>query len=211
VQVTGQTSILHPAPEGMIDMSKTTVKEEKVKATSNQATNKKGCGGRPTKYRHEYAQQAYKLALEGFTDKKIAGFFKVKERTINNWKDKHPEFFQSLKRGKDDFDTNVIERILAKRATGYQYTEVTRAVSKEVDPSTGKAPLVTVKEVTKEVSPDPTSIIFWLKNRQPERWRDKQSIDLGFNAETLNAILTGLPTELAEAVRTELGKLVSSK
>jgi hypothetical protein len=70
--------------------------------------------------------------------------------------------------------------------------------------------MVTIKEVTKEVAPDATSMIFWLKNRRPERWRDKQSIDLGFNAETLNAILAGLPPELAEAVRAELGKLVSS-
>jgi phage terminase small subunit len=35
-------------------------------------------------------------------------------------------------------------------------------------------------------------------------------LNLGFNAETLDAILTGLPSELAEAVRTELSKLVSS-
>ena len=48
---------------------------------------KKNPGGRPTKYKPEYAEQVYKLALEGFTDKKIAEFFKVDERTINNWKD----------------------------------------------------------------------------------------------------------------------------
>jgi hypothetical protein len=170
---------------------------------------KKNLGGRPSKYKPEYPEQAYKLALEGFTDKKIGEFFKVDERTVNNWKDKHPEFFLSLKRGKDDFDTNVVERSLAKRASGYQYTEVTRAISKEPDPKTGKAKMVTIKEVTKEVAPDPTSMIFWLKNRRPERWRDKQSIDFGFNAETLNAILSGLPEEYATAVREALGKLVS--
>lgn len=171
---------------------------------------KKNPGGRPTKYRVEYAEQAYKLALEGFTDKKIGEFFKVDERTINNWKDNHPEFFQSLKRGKDDFDTNIVEKSLAKRAAGYKYTEITRAISKEADPATGKVRMVTIKEVTKEVAPDPTSMIFWLKNRRPERWRDKQSIDLGFNAETLNAILSGLPEEYASAVRETLSKIISS-
>jgi hypothetical protein len=172
---------------------------------------KKNPGGRPTKYKLRYEEQVYKLALEGFTDKKMAEFFKVDERTINNWKEKHPEFFQSLKRGKDEYDSDVIEKSLAKRASGYQYTEVTKAISKETDPTTGKAQLVTIKEVTKEVAPDPTSMIFWLKNRRPDRWRDKQSIDLGFNSETLNAILSGLPDEYAKAVREALGKLVSQK
>jgi phage terminase small subunit len=35
-------------------------------------------------------------------------------------------------------------------------------------------------------------------------------LNLGFNAETLNAILSGLPEEYARAVREALGKLVSS-
>ncbi len=192
-------------------MPKRIVRGNKKKVPSKRAKGKKHPGGRPTKYKPEYEEQVYKLCLEGFTDKQIAGFFKVDERTINNWKDKHPEFFQSLKRGKDEYDSDVIEKSLAKRASGYQYTEVTRAVSKEADPTTGKPQLVTIKEVTKEVAPDPTSMIFWLKNRRPDRWRDKQSIDLSFNAEALNAILAGLPPELAEAVRSELGRLVSKK
>lgn len=169
---------------------------------------KKNLGGRPTKYRAEYAEQAFKLALEGFTDKKIADFFKVDERTINNWKDNHQGFFQSLKRGKDDFDANIVEKSLAKRATGYQYKEITKVISREVGRKTGKARMVTTKEVTKEVAPDTTAIIFWLKNRQPDRWRDKQIHDLSFNAETLNAILGALPEEFAGSVREALGKLV---
>lgn len=37
--------------------------------------------------------------------------------------------------------------------------------------------LVITKEVTKEVLPDTTAQIFWLKNRRPDRWRDKQDIE----------------------------------
>ena len=173
-----------------------------------QAKSNKTRGGRPTKYKPEYEEQAYKLALEGFTDKKIGEFFRVNERTVNNWKDKHPEFFQSLKRGKDDFDTNVIEKSLAKRATGYQYKEITKAISKDVVPSTCKDQLVTVKEVTKEAAPDPTSMIFWLKNRQPERWRDKQTIETGVRLED---ILAALPKDFREGVIKELRKILSEK
>ena len=192
-------------------MPRRTVNANKKKVPSKRAKGKKHTGGRPTKYKPEFAEQVYKLASEGFTDRKMAGFFKVDERTINNWKDKHPEFFQSLKKGKDEFDSDVIEKALSKRAAGYKYKEITRAISKDPDPKTSKPTMVTIKEVTKEVAPDPTSMIFWLKNRRPDRWRDKQSIDLSFNAEALNAILAGLPPELAEAVSAELRKLVSKK
>ena len=171
-----------------------------MKVTSMPKTIKHA-GGRPTKYKPEYAEQAYKLACEGYTDRKIADFFKVRERTINNWKQDHPEFFQSLKKGKDEFDTDVIEQSLAKRASGYQYKEVTKTISKE-----GKK--VTIKEVTKEVAPDPTSIIFWLKNRRPTRWRDKQSEEAMISLEEL---LAALPKEYAAEVRAKLAKYVSGQ
>ena len=37
--------------------------------------------------------------------------------------------------------------------------------------------MVITKEITKEVVPDTTAQIFWLKNRKPEKWRDKRVID----------------------------------
>ncbi|UCC95818.1 MAG: helix-turn-helix domain-containing protein [Candidatus Omnitrophota bacterium] len=176
--------------------------------TKSKPSKKKHPGGRPTKYKLEYAEQGYKLALEGFTDKKIADFFNVNPDTIYEWQKVHPEFSESLKKGKDEFDSDVIEKSLAKRAAGYEYKEVTKAPSKKVDPKTGKAKLVTIKEVTKSVAPDPTSMIFWLKNRRPERWRDKQTIDIGVSLED---VLAGLPKEFADQVRAALGNFVSPK
>lgn len=38
--------------------------------------------------------------------------------------------------------------------------------------------LVVTKEVTKEVVPDTTAQIFWLKNRKPNEWREKNSVEL---------------------------------
>lgn len=37
---------------------------------------------------------------------------------------------------------------------------------------------VETKRVTKEVAPDVTAQIFWLKNRKPEAWRDKQNLEV---------------------------------
>jgi hypothetical protein len=175
------------------------------KTTSN---NKKHSGGRPTKYKSEYVEQVYKLAVKGFIDKDIADFFKVQERTVNNWKDTHPEFFEALKWGKDEFDSNVIEASLRRRATGYRYKEKTQELSKP-DPETWERKLITVKVVTKEIAPDPTSIIFWLKNRRPDRWRDKQLYEHGLTAEVLRAILAGLPKDFADGVRKELAKIAA--
>lgn len=122
---------------------------------------------RPTNYRNEYAEQARKLCLLGYTDKQLADFFGVNERTINRWKSDYPEFCQSIKKGKEFADGEVVES-LYKRATGFEYNEV----ELKTDDKTKS------KRVTKKlVAPDPTSAIFWLKNRQPKLWRDKQAIE----------------------------------
>ena len=34
---------------------------------------------------------------------------------------------------------------------------------------------MTVKEVIKEVPPDPTSMIYYLNNRKPDEWRNKRT------------------------------------
>lgn len=122
---------------------------------------------RPTDYRQEYAEQARKLCLLGFTDKQLAVFFGVNESTINRWKQKYPEFCKSIKSGKVIADAQVSESLF-KRATGIEVTEV------EVRDDGKKK----VKRVTKKhIPPDPTAQIFWLKNRQPELWRDKPAVE----------------------------------
>jgi hypothetical protein len=123
--------------------------------------------GRPTKYLPEYDEQAYKLCLLGATDAEMASFFDVDESTINNWKKDYLSFFESIKRGKFTADSNVADS-LYKRACGYEHEE------DDIKIYTGE---VIITPTIKHYPPDPTSLIFWLKNRQPEKWRDKQEID----------------------------------
>jgi hypothetical protein len=126
---------------------------------------------RPTAYKAEYAEQARKLCELGATDKDLAEFFKVKYRTIQNWKIDHEGFLHSLKLGKEIPDQSV-ERSLYQRAIGYSHPD---SDIKVID---GK---VVVTEITKHYPPDTTAAIFWLKNRKPKDWRDKQEVELQVN------------------------------
>ena len=88
--------------------------------------------GRPTKYKPEYAEQAYKLCLLGAIDADMADFFNVEVSTLNNWKSEFPEFLESIKKGKMLADANVASR-LYQRAMGYEAPDVDiRAVVEKI-------------------------------------------------------------------------------
>ena len=149
--------------------------------------------------------------------------------TLYNWKRDYLEILEALKRGKEIVDIQV-ENALFKRAIGYTYNEDKYAsvpmdpaeyhekldqymnmykfehpeatdselmIARELFPKTKE---VLVERKVKEVVPDTTAQIFWLKNRKPEKWRDKQDIDLSGKVDTGNPY-AGLTTE-------ELRKLI---
>jgi hypothetical protein len=128
--------------------------------------------GRPTKYKTEYPEQTFKLCLLGATDKEIANFFEVSEDTIHEWKKVYPEFSESIKRGKSEADSNVANR-LYQRALGFEHDSEEIKVVAIGNNQGSSVERVPVKKI---YPPDPTAAIFWLKNRQPEKWRDKQEI-----------------------------------
>lgn len=120
--------------------------------------------GRPTKYKSDYCAQVVKLCILGATDKEIADFFGVAESTINLWKIEYSEFSESIKRGKIEADANVAASLF-KRAIGFSHDD------EKIFIDNGKPIRVKTK---KQYPPDATSAIFWLKNRQPEKWRDSK-------------------------------------
>ena len=109
-------------------------------------------------------------ARDGLTDEQIASNMGIVPSTLYEWKNKFSEISESLKRGKEVVDIQV-ENALLKRALGYSYTETTKELKYNAE--TEQQELVTTKVVTKEVVPDTTAQIFWLKNRKPNEWRDK--------------------------------------
>ena len=108
-------------------------------------------------------------ARDGLTDEQIAENMGITRSTLNEWKKKYPDISDTLKRGKDVVDTQV-ENALLKRALGYSYKETTSELTEDG--------MRVTKVVEKEVVPDTTAQIFWLKNRRPDKWRDKQDVQV---------------------------------
>ena len=125
------------------------------------------------------------LKLEGWardrlTDEQIAHNMGINIATLYRWKEKYCDICESLKRGKDVVDRQV-ENALLRRALGYEYEEVKEKFEY------GE---ITERTVTKkEVVPDTTAQIFWLKNRKPDKWRDKPDYEDTSALDKLDSIL----------------------
>lgn len=104
-------------------------------------------------------------ARDGLTNEQIAYNMGIAVSTLYEWQNAFVEISEALKKGKEVVDREV-ENALLKRALGYSYTE-------EIYENDSL-----VKKVVKHVQPDVTAQIFWLKNRKPQVWRDKQVLEM---------------------------------
>lgn len=133
-------------------------------------------------------------ARDGLTEEQIAHNMGVSYSSLKNWKNEHLAILTALKKGKEVVDREV-ENALLKRAKGYTATEQVVTSRKVVEYEDGKRikeisePCVI--EVEKHYPPDVTADIFWLKNRKPEQWRDKQNVEV--NGEGKVMIVDSIP------------------
>ena len=102
-------------------------------------------------------------AKSGLTDEQIAKNIGINRTTLYDWKKKEVNIADALKKGKEVIDFEV-ENALLKRALGYEYEEETYENG------------ILTKKVKKQVPPDTTAQIFWLKNRKKEQWREKVEV-----------------------------------
>ncbi len=136
---------------------------EKKKSLKEPAPN-----GRPSTFNEKISDIIINLAKQGKTDSQIADILGVNERTINNWKVSKPEFYQSLKEAKKAAD-ELVEASLFQRAVGYSHPAV------KICAYEGHSWEHKYKE---NYPPDTTAAIFWLKNRQPDQWREKRELEI---------------------------------
>lgn len=112
-------------------------------------------------------------ARDGLTEEQIAKNIGISRQSLWKWKEKEVDILNALKKGKEVVDIEV-ENALLKRALGYNYDEITYENGVET------------KRVTKQVAPDTTAQIFWLKNRRKQQWRDKVEVET--NGEEINKV-----------------------
>lgn len=106
---------------------------------------------------------AERMIRAGFTDQEVCKVLGIHYATWKRRKAKDLELCATIKEWKAEADDKV-ERSLFERACGYSHPDTHVAVI---------AGEVVVTALTKHYPPDATSCIFWLKNRRPDQWRDK--------------------------------------
>ena len=117
---------------------------------------------------------------DGLTDEQLAEKIGINRATLYDWKKKYSNISDALKRGKEIVDIQV-ENALLKRAIGYDYTE------QKIEKSDKETKII---QTIKHSPGDTTAQIFWLKNRRPDKWRDKPMVDADREAlEKLDTLL----------------------
>ena len=126
--------------------------------------------GRPTKYKDRFVEEAFELSRLGGEIKDLAKFFKTTMATVYAWKYKYDDFGSAILRGRDIFDSGEVGSSLLKRAIGYEFTEV----REEKIPFLIKGKKIIYRtKVTvtrKQMAPDVKAQMFWLINRDKDRW-----------------------------------------
>ena len=121
---------------------------------------------RPSKYHTHVFPKLETIqgwARQGLSYEQIARNLGVAESTFYEYKKMFPELSESLRRGEEDAVMEV-ENALFKSAIGFTYTEDALTKSGQV------------VEVTKYSKPNVSAITFFLKNKRPEQWKEKQEI-----------------------------------
>ena len=149
--------------------------------------------GRPSKATEWLTDEKLTLiqgwARDGLSDKQIANNIGIAECTLYDWKKKYPKFTEALKKGKEVADYEV-ENALYNRAIGYEYEEVMTEVREFPDGSSEKH----IRRTKRFIPPDTAAMVFWLKNRKPEQWKDKREVTDTNAIAKLDKILDGLET-----------------
>jgi hypothetical protein len=139
-----------------------------------------GKGGRPREdlyAKYDLDNKLIKIAAwcrDGATEREIAKKLRISISTWLKLKREFPKIKETLKTSKEEADIQV-ENAVFKRAVGFEFEETSQEVKVSKN---GDAMPTSVKKTKKYIPSDVTAAIFWLKNRQPDKWRDRQERDV---------------------------------
>lgn len=135
--------------------------------------------GSPSKFRPEYIIIIKNLAAKGFIDKEICDTLLITEPTFIKWKRDFPEMLKAYKEGKENKVEQVV-RALEKRAIGCTIEEriyEPKMIKRNGKLIPSKHRVTLIRKIKKELPPDQGACALYLKNRDPDNWRDKQEIE----------------------------------
>lgn len=131
-------------------------------------------------------------ARDGLTGEQIAHNIGIHRSTFCGWIDKYEDVADAVSRGREVVDVEV-ENALLRAAMGYRSVE---EIEEMID-----GEMVVVRRITKDVPPNATAMVFWLKNRKPDVWRERKDVSMTADIKAVNPF--------ANLTEEELKKLAS--
>ena len=102
----------------------------------------------------------------------------IGDSTFHDWIKAKPEFSDNIKKAKEDFQATIVgklEATLWKRAMGYQVTETE---AEYVPDDKGNPKIKIQKTKVKHIQPDTGALIFALTNVSPNKWTNRQRLEM---------------------------------
>lgn len=118
---------------------------------------------------------------KGLSNDQIAENMGIDRATLYRWADKYSDFCDVLKRTKE-ITVYEVEDAMFKAAKGY-YVEETKTVTNK----DGKT--LRIETNKKWIPPNTTAQIFYLKNKDPDNWRERNDLSLTASNGVLESLL----------------------
>jgi hypothetical protein len=134
----------------------------------------KNPGGRPLSYNEKFhCKLGHALAARGLNDLEISKELEIADRTFYRWIKDKPKFCQAIWSARND-PVSVVKNALFERAKGFEYTAQKPMI---VAQGNGMGSNVELVDYTERVLPDVSAIKFYLTNRDPENWKERQDVN----------------------------------
>lgn len=120
-------------------------------------------------------------AANGLTNEEIARSMGIHRNTLAKWMEAHECISGAIKRGRL-MACEAIENALFKRAIGMELTDTLEEYEGAIvdgKPTNGS---IKKRTTTRQVPPDTGAIIFYLKNRMPDKYADRRETKVDVSA-----------------------------
>ena len=110
------------------------------------------------------------FALDGYTKEQMAKEIGISPPTFYKWIERYPEIAEATVKQGQSIDREV-EQSLLRSALGYEVKEYEIIKDKHGN-------VIKEIEYQRHIPPSNTAMVFWLKNRRPNEWRDRKEFEL---------------------------------